>query len=361
MDWIDEQIAAEQPELGVVESCQYVVANADDVRIDDAALLRLVVQWADEAAVAGDAAALPTPEWDADLHFFDPADPEKSAFYILLLDTLNFSFWPDDPNNQRWQVPYKGEMVDGYYALAASLTKAFRGETQVGILNRSYDRSYQFLSSRAPESLEKVFTTDGHGPIPLLFERAKAADELGEGTLRRTSVNYHYTGTIFTWLEEAKNSAVRLALMLARDLSSFNDVAPYKGREIHFFKRAQIAANDLYGAFGGQGVGAFHDIDKLTIFADYKLPQVLRHYGALVYSPALAQIVDRYTLILPGDPREVEIRAATIIACERLRNLLAERGIVARATQIDWKLWYMGQAAKKEGMLPYHRTRTIYY
>ena len=47
------------------------------------------------ARTAGDGSALPVPAWDADLHFFDPADPEMSAFYILLLDTLNFSFWPD--------------------------------------------------------------------------------------------------------------------------------------------------------------------------------------------------------------------------------------------------------------------------
>ena len=57
----------------------------------------------------------------------------------------------------------------------------------------------------------------------------------------------------------------------------------------------------------------------------------------------------------------MEIRAATIIACERLRAVLAQAGINTWATQIDWKLWYMGQAAKKEAMRPYHRTRTIFY
>jgi hypothetical protein len=36
---------------------------------------------------------------------------------------------------------------------------------------------------------------------------------------------------------------------------------------VFFYKRAQIFVGDLFGAFGGQGLGAFHDIDQLTMFA----------------------------------------------------------------------------------------------
>ena len=31
------------------------------------------------------------------------------------------------------------------------------------------------------------------------------------------------------------------------------------------YKRAQIFAGDLWGAFGGTGLGAFHDVDRLTM------------------------------------------------------------------------------------------------
>ena len=44
-----------------------------------------------------------------------------------------------------------------------------------------------------------------------------------------------------------------------------------------FFKRAQIAANDLVLA----GVAEFADIDRLTVFADNLLPHVLRLDGVL--------------------------------------------------------------------------------
>lgn len=40
-----------------------------------------------------------------------------------------------------------------------------------------------------------------------------------------------------------------------------------RGRQLFFYKRAQIFVGDLWGAFRGQGLGAFSDIDQLTMFA----------------------------------------------------------------------------------------------
>ena len=63
------------------------------------------------------------------------------------------------------------------------------------------------------------------------------------------------------------------------------------GVQVFFYKRAQIFVADLFGAFEGQGLGAFHDISALTMFADYRVPVVLRLMGILRYSPALAALV----------------------------------------------------------------------
>jgi hypothetical protein len=60
---------------------------------------------------------------------------------------------------------------------------------------------------------------------------------------------------------------------------------------VFFYKRAQIFVGDVYGAFGGKGLGCFHDIDQLTMFADYRVPVVLRLMGLLHYSPELQQQV----------------------------------------------------------------------
>lgn len=54
------------------------------------------------------------------------------------------------------------------------------------------------------------------------------------------------------------------------------------------YKRAQIFAADVWGAFGGAGLGTFSDLHRLTTFADYRVPVVLRQLGILNYSAQLA-------------------------------------------------------------------------
>jgi hypothetical protein len=70
--------------------------------------------------------------------------------------------------------------------------------------------------------------------------------------------------------------------------------------------------------------------------------------------------VDAYTLIPAGFAPEVEIRAATIWAVELLRRALVARGLVRRASEIDYRLWAESQVATPDTR-PYHRTRTISY
>lgn len=65
-----------------------------------------------------------------------------------------------------------------------------------------------------------------------------------------------------------------------------------------FYKRAQILVADIWGAFGGQGPGALRGMDRLTMFADYRVPQQLRAMGILLYTPALAEKVPRRPAVL---------------------------------------------------------------
>ncbi|CAI7901647.1 unnamed protein product, partial [Closterium sp. NIES-53] len=74
----------------------------------------------------------------------------------------------------------------------------------------------------------------------------------------------------------------------------------YRGRQVALFKRAQIFVADLWGAFSGRGLGHFSDIHRLTMFADYVVPAVLRSRGVLTYAPSLAAAVDGKQEILPG-------------------------------------------------------------
>jgi len=116
---------------------------------------------------------------------------------------------------------------------------------------------------------------------------------------------------------------------------------------------------DLWGVFEGQGLGCFQDLDALTMFADYKVPQLLRAEGILAYTPELAAKIAAREPLPAESPEEVEIRAATVWGVELLRRALAERGVSARPFELDWLLWTLAQ--DRPNMEPYHRTRTVFY
>jgi len=91
------------------------------------------------------------------------------------------------------------------------------------------------------------------------------------------------------------------------------------------YKRAQIFAADLWGAFKGQGYGEFHDIGSVTIFADYIVPAVLRQLGVLKYSSALMNTIEANNEIVSGTEEEVELRACSVYAVEKMRELMSRK------------------------------------
>jgi hypothetical protein len=79
-------------------------------------------------------------------------------------------------------------------------------------------------------------------------------------------------------------------------------------KSVRFLKRAQIVVADLWACFDGTGYGKFHDIDKITMFADYRIPQLLNALGCISYSPLLDHAIRKGTLIESGHPWEVQLR-----------------------------------------------------
>ena len=117
-----------------------------------------------------------------------------------------------------------------------------------------------------------------------------------------------------------------------------------------FYKRAQIAANDLALA----GIARFDDLDDLTIFADNLVPHVLRCDGVLRLRRRTRGAHRRWHAA-PAGNEEREIRACAVHACE----LLAQRtGVPPRV--LDVWLWNRGQAPEYKAR-PRHRTRTVFY
>ena len=210
----------------------------------------------------------------------------------------------------------------------------------------------QYLAELSPKEFKNIL--GGKGDLQLLEFRVRSLNELGQVLMRE------YQGKADALVEAAEQSALKLIRLIAEKLPSFRDKAEYQGKKVFFYKRAQLFAADLYGALQGKEWGFFHDIDLLTAFADYKLPQVLRHVEVLRYEKALAQKVDHHTLLDAGSPEEVEIRANTIWAVELIRQELVRQGKNLKAMEIDWILWNLGQHEDYRKH-PYHRTLTIFY
>ena len=327
--------------IGVLETTAPVVAAAQSVRIDTEAVARA----AERLAGLSSGGKLVVPAWDKHYHWHD--DHGRAVNVTLVLDALNFCFWAD-PGEDRWKITYEGEVLDGYWALAAAIKRAIdKNECPL------WDAD--FLADMDDDDANAIFHPKGasSGRIPMFQTRIANMREVGRVLLRK------YDGWFGTAIEAAGGSAPTLVQSVVRDFPSFDDVTTYAGQPVRLYKRAQILASDLYGALDGKGWGDLRDLDQLTAFADYKVPQLLRAEGILAYTPQLAARIATQEYLAPECPEEIEIRAATVWGVELLRRALVERGITAHAFEIDWYLWTLAQG--RHDMEPYHRTRTVFY
>lgn len=254
--------------------------------------------------------------------------------YVFVLDCLNFCFWPT-PGLE-------------YEHLAFGLKAAVQRDPQA----LSADR----LANATTDTLRGWFSGF---EIPQIGERAAKLRELG------CVLQAHFGGEAALLVARAARSTARLVRLLTCLLPGFRDEAMHQGRQCFFYKRAQILAADLWAAYGrpppGSGsIYAFEDVGDLTMFADYRVPQILSHLGVMEYDDDLDTKIRGGVQLQAGSEEEVEIRAACIQAVESLRDALARRSVHVTSVEIDWRLWHEGERIKKD-IRPHHRTLTCFY
>ncbi|CAN0462199.1 unnamed protein product, partial [Phaeothamnion confervicola] len=234
--------------------------SAAHVVVDRPRLQELCRQWVEHP--------LAIPGWDEEIHWSDGGP--ATVNYVLLLDALNFCFW-SEPGQPRWEATYNGRTYDGYKALSVGLRRAVEEGVPV--------TSAEFLANLTREQLASILR--GNIEAPMLDQRLINAREVGQVLLE------HFDGQFTNAIAQVKGSAVDLVELLVKHFSSFRDEAVYKGRPVRLLKRAQITVVDIFGTFEGKSWGEFFDIGELTAFADYKIPQVLRAQGIMLYSDEL--------------------------------------------------------------------------
>jgi len=311
-----------------------------------------------------------------------PLNPKKmnefSVNWIFFCDTMNFSFWSDNelmlPEQaekvksttlERYTVVYKNIPYHGYWALCAAI-------------NRALDEGFPITESHyyahiTEQELKHILRSDSSVQIPLLETRLKILHETGK------ILNEEFQGSFLNCIKSANGSAKCLLKLITEYFPSYRDETNFLKRKVTFYKRAQILIADIWGCFEGENVGYFNDISSITMFADYRVPQVLKFYNVIDYADDLKAFLKRNALLSSGARFEVEIRAASIVGCRLLTNAIQklidadEQEVVdgypvakpiINDILVDFYLWNFRVDNADEiasSSLPFHKIRGIFY
>ncbi|KAI9165480.1 hypothetical protein LWI28_014857 [Acer negundo] len=279
----------------VRESSAWVATHSSHVVVDSSGIEKVVEKMS---------GSIPKVEWDYEgIHYFD--NGPLTVQYLFVLDALNFCFWPDKELN--------------YDHLASGLKAALQNDKSAF----DADRLQKYTGPQLRELLKWP------RPLPLEDERVRLLHEVG------LELERNFGGKASNLVESCGKSAVKLVTLVTR----------------HF--------PDLWGAFKGKGYGELYDIDSITMFADYIVPAVLQELGVLKYSSNLSSAIETNSEIVSGSEEEVELRACSIYAVEKMRELFcAKSGNQVLSVELDLWLWSVGVQSQ---YLQHHRTLSIYY
>ncbi|KAK7948722.1 quinate dehydrogenase [Apiospora aurea] len=340
-----------EAETGVLEGAEYVYDNSIDVAVD----MRACKNAAAIIHAQMQSKGFSTASW-AEHELHPKSKDESTVAFIFTMDLLNFSFWSLKPEDERFAINYKDKNWTGYWSLVAALQRAL--EEGIPITDPHYWQSEDECNL---ESLRHVFRSCTEEEIPLLEERLTCLREAGKVLYEK------YSCSVTNLIDAADGSAAELVNMLARDFDCFRDEHQFQNRKkpIRLLKRAQIFVADVWACFNGKDWGEFRDIDKITMFADYRVPQILATLGCISYSPPLQAMVSKEDIIESGSSYELQLRACSIWCVELLRREInrAHPEAKVNAILIDFFLYDTMKQLEAEGKytMPHHRTRSIWY
>ena len=316
------------------------MASATSVSIDATRLSSLALE------IASSSTSSPILWDESSWHYTSDGSAEgdaRTAMYVFALDALNFCFWPSEGG------------VLQYHHIATALKEVALMPDEEGGFALSPAR----LAAMTPKELELLIGPHLPCALPALSTRCRHLNEVGFALV---SI---YSSDPLLFLRGCGSSADVLVLNILSSFPSFRDSSVSScGTVRPFYKRAQILAADLWAAFNSRPPLDLVDVDVLTTFADYRVPQLLRHLGALEYGPGLAEKVDGGEELPAGGKSELDIRAATVVAVDRLVKEVRGAGgaVEINAVKMDWLLWQRGEKMEGKGeMKPHHKVRTTFY
>jgi len=335
--------------MSVAESGKYIYENSDHIKISERGLDDCAED-VSKKILSGEL-DLTSMFVKTDVH---PQEANEAGIdWVVFADTLNFSFWMQETEAQ-YTVTYRGTNYNGYLALCAAINRSLDSGVDI--------TSPKFYRDVDEKVLNDLLMGEQGVPIPLLKQRVECLHEVG------SIVCDKYGGKFTNLMSECNNSAEKLLQLVLQNFKCFRDMSTFKGKSVSIHKRAQILVADIWCLFEGCGKGSFSDIHKLTMFADYRVPQSLQHYQIFQYDEELMEFLKKDEIMPSGHKYEVEIRGCSVHAVElltqRIRNILLEKNCksVINSILVDQYLWGYRRAHAEEMIkFPYHKVRSIYY
>jgi hypothetical protein len=255
------------------------------------------------------------PRWDFAPFYPQSDDFEEMCKFYLIFNAINYCYF--DAHRVRFS---DGNM---------------RGSTLTGLRLTEHWKDIQnpqFLAN-VDENYLLGELFDAHRPISLVKERTAALREVGVFLNTNPDFTFH---KLFT---KHRNNAYHVSQIIPTLLPSWRDP---------FFKRAQLFVGMAYGRFRDREDLPIdsESLFDLTVFADYRVPQTLINLGLIkLGAMVLHENYSGGDFIESGSLKELEIRAATIIASDILmEEINKRREEPINPLHMDYILW---SAARK--------------
>ena len=315
----------------ILESLEPVIEKPKQVRINEQNIESLAKELKSEEV----------PAWNNDDQFKGTVD--QTLHYYFFLNSINFCFW-NLKGRGCWEFCKEDRWVSGYFACSYAVKKAFEEHEQF------FDAEY---CANLPFS---VFfdMLNGRNELLLIEERYESV------TANYRVVHDAFKGKVSEILAKGNYDANEIVPLLAKKFPAFRDVGMTKKRKkILFYKNAQQFVSDISFALQDESEFEIKNLQDLTVFPSYRLPQILETLGVFDYGLSVKSKLMNEQIIEPNHELELELRAQTIVAGEKLTAALKKEGKEITARELDLLLWH--KARETVNKRSHHKTISTFY
>ena len=319
----------------VLSSVKFVSKNSKDVFIDEEKIKEF------SERILKDFGEISSKAWFEEGSLsLDHLNTEKLLLFLAIFHVSSFCYW----GKPAWGHFYQGKRYERSYGLVSALLEE-------STKNKDF-LSARYLSELSYSKWGEIVKDKGR--LQFMKERWRFIKNLGEVILKE------FDGSILNLISSSNREVKNLINKLTTRFEAFQDTSQYLGKEIFFLKKAQVLIGDIFYVGKIKGITLVKDPQNISACADYRLPQVLRHFNVLKYSKELAKKVDSEDEISKNSNLEIEIRANTIWASHLLGKILRKKLPHFIDLEVNNYIWLLSQRINTETK-PHHRTKTTYY